>query len=75
MRDMNVPATFSFSISPFSYQQTSKQGTSRQEAPSNLPLKGEAIVRMDKSYPLGEDLGGALSPLSFELLLQRKNEK
>ena len=25
------------------------------------PLKGEATLRMDKSYPLGEDLGGALS--------------
>ena len=36
---------------------------SRQEAPSTLPLKGEATIRMDKSYPLGEDLGGALSPL------------
>ena len=30
-------------------------------APSNLPLKGEAYHPDGKSYPLGEDLGGALS--------------
>jgi hypothetical protein len=29
-----------------------------KKPPPTSPLKGEATIWMDKSYPLGEDLGG-----------------
>lgn len=38
------------------------RGFINADAPSYLPLKGEAFPPNGKSYPLGEDLRGALSP-------------